>query len=113
MIVRFTAYTTSPRERAAASEKKCLENPEHWAWPGFGRPRSKPSRPAPSMTSRRPDRTMLLEVPDELGWRERDEYCEEVAKEKGWEVWEGRIDEVELETVISWPQGRGIQISMF
>mgnify|MGYP000689232950 CR=1 FL=1 len=106
MIVRFTAYTTSPRERAAASEKKRLENPEAWGLAGYG-------GPAPSMTSLRPDRTMLLEVPDELGWRERDEYCEEVAKERGWEIWEGSIDEVELETVTPWPRDRGIQVAMF
>ena len=47
--------------------------------------------------------TVLLEVPDEMGWREMKEYCETVAARLGWSITEGRIEKnVELPKVLPW-----------
>ena len=94
MIIRYTAYTTSPRETAAQLRAWEKRDPRGFSLGGGGGP-----------VTHMPDdsRTVLLEVPDEMGWREMGEYCETIAARLGWRITEGRIDEnVELPKVVPW-----------
>jgi hypothetical protein len=97
MIIRYTAYTTSPRADAERSRKYRERDPEGWSLGGWGGP-----------VSHMPDksRTVLLEVPDEMGWQEVEVYCEGIAATLNWPITEGRVEEnVELPKVLPWDPG--------
>ena len=106
MIIRYTAYTSSPRQFEAYSEKRRKENPRTWALAGLGGPRSFVKDECPS-------RTILLEVPDSFAWSEQREYCEEVAESLGWPITEGSIDVMVSEKIIPWPKNRSVQEKPF
>jgi hypothetical protein len=94
MIIRYTAYTTSPRETAARLNAWKKRDPRGFSLGGGGGP----------VTHTVDDsKTILIRVPEDMDYFEMKEYCEVVAARFGWPVTEGAIEEdVSLPKVVPW-----------
>jgi len=97
VIIRYTAYTTSPRAGAERSRKHKEKDPEGWSLGGWG-------GPVTFLLDK--ERSIILEVPDEMEYTEVRAYCEGLAAERGWPITEGRIENhVGRPEIIRWRVG--------